>query len=332
MRKNLYKILLVTLIATSTVLYGCGAKNNDVNANSNKTVAESKEVSKATYPVTVKNYDGNDLVVKEEPSKIASLTLGMDEMLLEMVEDDKVVGLSGKNADDKAVSNVADKATKFSKIENNIEVLLAEKPDLVIGSSWIKKEFLEQLKENNITYYGYKTPETIEKQKEIIMDLSKIVGNEEKGKEIVKDIDTRLEKVQKTIKDSKFKDVKVMAYNMHGSSNGKNTIFDDIVKNIDAVNVSSEAGIEGVAKISKEKIIELNPEVLVLMAWEKDDLKEFEAFAEDLKNDKSLENVDAIKNGRVYIASNRYMTSVSQHIIEGVEFMAESIYKDVYKK
>ena len=53
MRKNLYKILLVTLIATSTVLYGCGAKNNDVNANSNKTVAESKEVSKVTYPVTV---------------------------------------------------------------------------------------------------------------------------------------------------------------------------------------------------------------------------------------------------------------------------------------
>lgn len=329
MTKNISKIALIAILSIGMLLSGCESTNNNEGDNS---AIQSEVNSNGQFPVTVTNYDDSKVTINEKPQKIASLTLGMDEMLLELASEDRVVGLSGKNADNKSVSNVAQQASKFPKIENNIEILLSKKPDLVIGSSWVKDEFLQQLKDNNITYYGYKTPVTIEEQKQIILDLSKILGEEEKGKEIVSDIDSRLNTVKDTIKKSEYKDVKVMAYNMHGSSNAKNTIFDDIVKNIGAVNVSSEAGLERVAKISKEKIIELNPEVLVLMAWEKDDLEEFETFANDLKNDKSLENVDAIKNNRVYIASSRYMTSVSHHIIEGVEFMAESVYPDIYKK
>lgn len=328
MNKKLGSLILIGAISISSILVGC-TNDKEKEIETTTKVESSKDTA---FPVAVTNYDDTELLVNEKPNKVASLTLGMDEMLLELVEDDRVVGLSGKNADNKAVSNVSEEASKFPKIENNIEVLLAQKPDLVIGSSWIKDEFLQQLKDNNMAYYGYKTPKTIEEQKQIILDLSKILGEEEKGKNIVDDIDLRMAKVKETIKKSAEKDVKVMAYNMHGSSNAKGTIFDDIVNNIGANNVSSQAGLEGVAEISKEKIIELNPEVLILMAWEKDDLNEFEAFANDLKNDKSLENIDAIKNDRVYIASSRCMTSVSHHIIEGLEFMAESVYPDVYKK
>lgn len=322
---NKFKSLLVILVISLIVmLTGCGKNLNEG--------AKDKEEKNDKFPVTVVNYDNNEVTLKEKPKKVSSLTLGMDEMLLEMVSEDRVVGLSGKSADNEAVSNVASKASKFPKIENNIEILLAQKPDLVIGASWVKAEFLKQLKDNNITYYGYKTPTTIEEQKQIILDLAKILGEDEKGQDIVNDMNTRIGVVKEEIKKSSAKNVKVMAYNMHGSTNGDKTIFNDIVKEIGAVNVSTEAGLQGVSKISKEKIIELNPEVIILMAWEKDDLKEFENFASSLKNDKSLGNVEAIKNNRVYIASNRYMTSVSHHIIDGVEFMAKSVYPDVYKK
>ncbi|WP_195266954.1 ABC transporter substrate-binding protein [Eubacterium sp. 1001713B170207_170306_E7] len=326
MKKTLKNSILgvaLSLVVTASLLGGCAQNNTDS--------ATGTDIgSSAGFPVTVTNYDGTELTVSQKPERIASLTLGMDEMLLEMADENRVVGLSGKNADNEAVSNVADKASKFPKIENNIETLLAAKPDLVIGSSWIKDEFLQQLTDNNIPYYGYKTPVTVEEQEQIILDLSKVLGESDKGQAIVDDMNKRMEAVIRKTETSKDKDVKVMAYNMHGSTNANNTIFNDIVQKIGAVNVSAEAGLDGVAKISKEKIIEMNPQVLILMAWEQDDLQEFQAFADSLKTDESLKNVDAIKNDRVYTASNRYMTSVSHHIIEGIEFMGASVYPDVF--
>ena len=125
--------------------------------------------------------------------------------------------------------------------------------------------------------------------------------------------------------------VRVMAYNMHESSNALGTIFDDMVTTAGAVNVSSEAGLEGTAKISKEQIVEMNPEVIILVEWASDTDEEFQAFVETLKSDESLQTVDAVENGRIYASTDNSITNVSQFAVDGLEFIAESCYPDLYK-
>lgn len=344
MNKKIISLLLVTL-SLSSIFVGCKKDNivsnnnkikNEISTNKNeddKTEKLEENKEKTTFPIIIKNFDGKNLEIKEKPKKIASLILGTDEILLNLVEDETVAGISGKSAENELASNVAEKAKKFPKVENSIEILLETNPDLVIGSSWVKKEFLKHLEDSGIQYYGYKTPSTIEEQKEIIENISKAVGEQGKGTEIIDNLNKRLKYIEDKVKDIDEKDkVRVMAYNMNGTSNGKGTIFDDIVKKVGAINItSSEAGLEKWAKISKEKIIEMNPEAIILLAWAKDDINEFDNFVKQLKEDESLKEVDAIKNNRVYVASNKYMTTVSHHIIEGIEFTAKSLYPDLFK-
>ena len=322
--KNAIVLLLVLVL-----MVGCTPKEDVIEqvvipAENNIT---TEGVIESGYPVSIVNYDGNLLEIKEKPVRIASLVLGTDEMILGLVDHDRVVGLSGKITDNNAVSNVSKLSENFLKYENNIEVILESKPDLVIGSSWVKKEIIAQLNELNIPYYGYKTPNTLAEQKKIILDIAKLVGEEEKGIKIVKDIEARIDIVKsKALKLDESEIITIMPYTMHGSTNAKGTIVDELFNIAGVKNAATEAGLEGRAKISKEILIELNPDVIMVMAWAKDDLTEFNAFVEDMKNDKSLSELKAIKNNRVYIASSRYMMIVSQYIIDGLEYVQNTAY------
>jgi len=58
---------------------------------------------------------------------IVSLTLSGDEMLLGLVPENRIAGLSGKINEDKEISNIVDKAKKFTKVEGNVVTLEALK-------------------------------------------------------------------------------------------------------------------------------------------------------------------------------------------------------------
>ena len=52
-------------------------------------------------------------------NRIVSLTLNGYEMLFGLVSEKRIAGLSGKINEDKEISNIVDKAKKFSKVESS---------------------------------------------------------------------------------------------------------------------------------------------------------------------------------------------------------------------
>lgn len=79
---------------------------------------------------------------------------------------------------------------------------------------------------------------------------------------------------------------------------GKNIIFNDMVKLINGVNVVVEVGIDGFKDIFKEKVIELNFDIIIVLIVKKYDNvnKILKLFFEDF----SFKNVKVIKNKKVY--------------------------------
>lgn len=298
-----------------------------------KSSEKTEEIKETAYPFEIQNYNGKPLVLQEKPKKIASLILGTDELLLGLVEESRIVGLSGQIGNQASASLAAEKAAKFPKMENNFEVILKQQPDLIIGSSWIKKELLAQIEDSKINYYGYKSPNTIAEQIQVIENFSALLGENKKGQAIIDDWHKRMAVIQekaKTIKEDKK--LTVLPYSMHNQTNAKGTIVDEIIYMVGAKNAATEAGLEKRAKLSKEKLIEINPDVILVMAWGKDDLEEFNQFIADMKKDPSLKSLKAVKNNRIIVEDGRYMTIVTQHLIEGIEFVAKSIYPEVYGK
>lgn len=257
---------------------------------------------------------------------IVSLTLSGDEMLLGLVPENRIAGLSGKINEDKEISNVVDKAKKFTKVERNEEVLMSLEPDLIIVADWLSKRITDIGAITGAKVYFYKTPNSYEEQKKLIRDLANLVEEKENGEKLIKNMDDRLKALQNKIaKNYKGAKPRILMYTSFGTTSGKNTTFNDMVKLINGVNVVAEAGIDGFKDISKEKVIELNPDIIIVPIAKKYD--NVNKISKLFFEDPSFKNVKAIKNKKVYFIQYKDITPTSQYMINSIEELAKVVYQ-----
>ena len=257
---------------------------------------------------------------------IVSLTLSGDEMLLGLVPENRIAGLSGKINEDKEISNIVDKAKKFPKVEGNEEVLMSLEPDLIIVADWLSKRITDIGAITGAKVYFYKTPNSYEEQKKLIRDLANLVEEKENGEKLIKNMDDRLKALQNKIaKNYKGAKPKILMYTSFGTTSGKNTTFNDMVKLINGVNVVAEAGIDGFKDISKEKVIELNPDIIIVPIAKKYD--NVNKISKLFFEDPSFKNVKAIKNKKVYFIQYKDITPTSQYMINSIEELAKVVYQ-----
>ena len=259
-------------------------------------------------------------------NRIVSLTLNGDEMLFGLVSENRIVGLSGKINEDKEISNIVDKAKKFPKVESSKEVLISLEPDLIIIADWLSKKtgYLSEL--TGAKVYILKTANSYEEQKKSIKDLANLVEEKENGEKIIANMDNRLKALQNKIaKNYKGAKPKILMYTSFGTTSGKNTTFSDMVKLINGVNVVAEAGIDGFKDISKEKVIELNPDIIIVPIAKKYD--NVNKISKLFFEDPSFKNVKAIKNKKVYFIQYKDITPTSQYMINSIEELAKVVYQ-----
>ena len=257
---------------------------------------------------------------------IVSLTLSGDEMLLGLVPENRIAGLSGKINEDKEISNIVDKAKKFPKVEGNEEVLMSLEPDLIIVADWLSKRITDIGAITGAKVYFYKTPNSYEEQKKLIRDLANLVEEKENGEKLIKNMDDRLKALQNKIaKNYKGAKPRILMYTSFGTTSGKNTTFSDMVKLINGVNVVAEAGIDGFKDISKEKVIELNPDIIIVPIAKKYD--NVNKISKLFFEDPSFRNVKAIKNKKVYFIQYKDITPTSQYMINSIEELAKVVYQ-----
>ena len=257
---------------------------------------------------------------------IVSLTLSGDEMLLGLVPENRIAGLSGKINEDKEISNIVDKAKKFPKVEGNEEVLMSLEPDLIIVADWLSKRITDIGAITGAKVYFYKTPNSYEEQKKLIRDLANLVEEKENGEKLIKNMDDRLKALQNKIaKNYKGAKPRILMYTSFGTTSGKNTTFNDMVKLINGVNVVAEAGIDGFKDISKEKVIELNPDIIIVPIAKKYD--NINKISKLFFEDPSFRNVKAIKNKKVYFIQYKDITPTSQYMINSIEELAKVVYQ-----
>ena len=257
---------------------------------------------------------------------IVSLTLSGDEMLLGLVPENRIAGLSGKINEDKEISNIVDKAKKFTKVEGNEEVLMSLEPDLIIVADWLSKRITDIGAITGAKVYFYKTPNSYEEQKKLIRELANLVEEKENGEKLIKNMDDRLKALQNKItKNYKGAKPRILMYTSFGTTSGKNTTFSDMVKLINGVNVVAEAGIDRFKDISKEKVIELNPDIIIVPIAKKYD--NVNKISKLFFEDPSFKNVKAIKNKKVYFIQYKDITPTSQYMINSIEELAKVVYQ-----
>jgi iron complex transport system substrate-binding protein len=333
--------LLILVVMIVSVFTGCGETKAIESATSESTVqaiaTEKSEISitqntDVTYPLTVKDYSETELVIEKKPEAIISLTLATDELLVEMVDESRIKAVT-IYADDPDLSNILDIAKDIPvKLESEIEKVIELQPDLVFVADWKEKEFVQQLRDAKIPVYVFKAPTSFVDLEKAITGIAEITGEVEKGKVLVDNMYAKLKEIDDKVKTLKPEEkLTVLDYSFYGSTYAKGTSFDEITVKAGVINVATKAGLEGWPNISKEQIIELDPDIILLHAWSYDKNTDPQQFAETFKKDASFAGLKAVKNNRVYIMQDKHLQDNSQYMVLGVEDLAKVAYPDLFK-
>jgi len=273
------------------------------------------------FPRELRDAKGETLKLQREPQRIVSQTLGTDEILLAVCPPERVVALSNL-AEDGDYSNAVEEARRIpGRTTEGPEEILQFNPDLIFVASYSRAETVELLKASKAPVFRFANFDSIADIKSNIRTVGYATGTDTEAEKLIRRMDEDLAAVRARIPKSESP-MRVMSYDRLGYTAGSNTIFDDVVRAAGAVNVSAEQGIKGFTKINSEKIVEWQPDFLIMGAN-----RGKEKLAQDrLLEDPAVATSKAARAGRIIVIDSRHFLTVSHHVVRFVEDVANGIY------
>jgi len=302
---------------------GCTEKNNSSSSQGKSTAGSGGyEVVDST---------GYVLQLPQKPQKIVSLSISTDEILMALVAPECIVALTHWSGDS-GVSNITEQAKVVPrKIQANAESVIALQPDLVIIPDWMPPALPQTLREVGIPVYVYKTATTVDEVKQSITTIAHVVGEAQAGERLVAEMETQLAQVNEKVRQIPAGSQQVVIrFSSMGDNGGKGSTFEDICRQAGVIEGAALAGLSREDVMSKEQIVSVNPDVILLPVWDYSGKTDMKKFAEDVQNDPALQSVKAIRNKKMIVVPDRHLTSTSQYIVLGVQDVARAVYPQYF--
>ena len=239
--------------------------------------------------------------------RIVTLSPSINEIVYAFDEGQNIVA-NTKHCDFPEESKSVPKIGGYNDI--SLEKILDVKPTIVIGQDYDEK-LIQNLKALNIKILSYKT-NTIENIKNTILELGILFKKEEKSKEMILRIDDSLNSLKSIVENKK---ILIVISPKNSLSNqiyvtGNFLYFEDIIKasgNKNAYNSSNSAQ----PVVNTEKIINMNPDIIVLLAPFHDG-KTVEL--DEIKNLWKQLPINAAKQNNIYAIDKLYAGIPSQRV------------------
>jgi iron complex transport system substrate-binding protein len=287
------------------------------------------------YPLAVGDDAGNRLVLPRRPQRIVSLTMFSDEVLLELVGPGRLVAVTSFAADP-AVSNISERIAAIpNRLEFHAELILSLRPDLVVVANWSQAQAVNQLRSAGLPVYLSASAATVEQIRGKIRALSRVVGEAEAGEELVARMDRRLAELEERLAAvPEGRRLTVLDYSAWGAAMGRGSSWDEIVRRAGLRNAVRDLPVDGWGQVplSKEKLLELDPDLLVLPGWVYGQEGGADAFYARVSGDPALRGLKALRERRLVRMPERLRATTSQHIVEAIEFLARAAYPQLWER
>jgi len=292
-----------------------------------------------------------------EPQRIVTFLPSATELIYRLGADDKLFGVTHEcnypsNAKTKlrVISSVFDPASMSSKqIDDRIcqlmtegkeiynlnkENLLNAKPDLIISQNICEvcsahtehvKIAMEMLKKKPEVYTM--DPHDVDEILVSIKEISKIIGKEKEGNELVDSLSKRL----KFIKCKTFeKRPKIVAIEWLDPFFTSGHWIPEMIETAGGENLISTKKMPS-RKMKLQEIKEANPDIIVMMPCGFDVKRTVSEYNNVLAENLDWNELKAVKQNNVYaVDANSYFSKPSLRTITGVEVLAKIIHPDIF--
>jgi len=272
------------------------------------------------FPRTVVDGLGKEIELLSPPQRIFSTALAIDNVLLALVEPERVVGVT-RFAQDPEQSYVVDKLRDHMVILDslNAELVVATNPDIVLAASWNNPDEVRLIEDLGYPVYIFAGFNTVQDALDLVRRVGEITGEDEAAARLIDSFWQQYDDIVRRIEGRERPSV--LAWDTWSTTTGLNTSMHDIIEMAGGVNLAAVHGIEGWQTIDAEAVIAMAPEVIVTY--------ESEEFVERLLNDPALQSVPAVQNGRVYAID--HAESATHHVILAIRQLAELLHPEAFE-
>lgn len=318
MKKILRWALAIILILNLFCLTGCKGD-----------MTESEE--KTAY--TVVDAQGTAVNMHSKPQRILTMSMSTDEIMLGLVEPERMAAVNAM-LDDPASSNVVELGKQVAgKIRYpSVEEIAAWQPDLVIIPDWGDLSRVAALRDLGIPVVVCKGARNLQEIKETITLLAQAAGEPERGALLLARMDNKLAEITAEVeKIPANKRRSVVLISLMKGYGGAGCCFDEACQLAGVINGRAAAGIKNGEDMSKEKLVEINPDILFLPTYNNHGQFDINRFRSEYMDDPSLQNMQAIKTGQLLEPDEGYIYNCSQDFVFAVQEIAYRVYGDRFK-
>lgn len=281
----------------------------------------SQEQTKKTGEFKATDYLGVEVAFDQAPQSIVCLSPSDTEVLFALGLDKEIIAVGEYCNYPEAA---AQKTVLGSGDNTSIEQILALQPDLLITPyiSAKMEEFTRLLSGSNCQLF-VTNPTTLVETYDTILAVGNLTGKGEKAEEIVDNMKARVQSMENKKQGRQayrvYFEVSPLQFGLWSAGTG--TFQDEALQCVGSQNIFAD--IKGWSAISEEEVIARNPQVIITSTSDYPG----DPVAEILSRP-NWQEVDAVKNKRVYLIDNDTLVRPTPRLIEGIENLAKFLYED----
>ncbi|MFJ7951031.1 ABC transporter substrate-binding protein [Lysinibacillus sp. NPDC096418] len=315
--KKIVKFQWLSVLMLAFLLVGCGTADEKAKEDTSKQGAQTEELG-----YKVKDDRGEEIAFDAVPETVISLAPSNTEILFALGVGDKIVGATDYDtypAEALEIERVSD------SMVFNSERILGLNPDVVIAYTVGEKDALKVLEDAGVKVFVIQSATSFEDVYGDIEQLAKVMGVEDKGKQLNKEIKEKIAVVEAKVKD--VETPKNVYYEVSSPPNiftlGDDTFQQDI---LDAAKVNNVFGDQkGWIQVSEEEIITKNPEVILVPSIGDKDV------VGGILGRNGWNTVQAVQNKQVFSLDEDTLSRPGPRIGEAVELVAKAVYPELFQ-
>ena len=199
--------------------------------------------------------------IPAKPTRIVSINLCADQLLLMLADRKHILSLSNLSID-KNLSFIADQVGNIPVNEGHAEQIVALQPDLILagrysdtGAPHMLNRLGYRVETINITF-------SIADIKNNIRFVAQLLHEEERGETLIQDMEQRIERASQQAQQQERR--LALIYAPNGFTSGSKTISHEALNLAGLDNLAALKGIEYYGNLSLETVMQAHPELLII--------------------------------------------------------------------
>jgi iron complex transport system substrate-binding protein len=280
----------------------------------------------SSAPIVLVDGLGRQVSLAAPAQRVISLAPSNTEILFAIGAGGQVAGRDTFSDYPAAAQTIADVGGGFGEL--NTEVMLAQKPDLILASSLTPPEQIKALEDLGLTVFTLANPVDFTGMYANVRTVARLTGHETEAETLVAGLERRVRAVEQKV--SAVTERPLVFYELDGTdpnapwTPGPGSFVDTLIRQAGGENLGSSLASEWV-QVSIEELIAKDPDIILI-----GDATWGGVTVEDVRSRSGWEGLSAVKSGALYTFDDNLVSRPGPRLVDGLEAMAKLLHPEIF--